>query len=136
PVTANGGSDSGSGVTAGSSQIQRDVTTLANGSCGSFSGSWTNVTLSGGADTTVSSGHCYEYREQLTDNVGNVGSSAASNIAEVETKARTEAVALSNVNPSRSAYKNGNTVYYNGNVSGGGSFTLTNTVAAGEPGPA
>src|SRR5205807_3132137 len=80
PVTANGGSDSGSGVTAGSSQIQRDVTTLANGSCGSFSGSWTNVTLSGGVDSTVTSGHCYEYREQLTDNVGNVGSSAASNI--------------------------------------------------------
>ena len=109
-VTPSGGTDSGSGVATGTSQIQRDVATLANGSCGSFSGSWTNVTLVGGFDTGVVSGHCYEYREQLTDNVGNVGSSVASNVAKVDTNPPTNSLALSNVNPSSSAYKNGTTV--------------------------
>src|SRR5439155_10830293 len=76
PVTSNGGSDSRSGLASGSTQLQRDIANLTNGTCGSYSGSWTNVTLVGGSDTGVTNGHCYIYREQLTDNVGNVGSSA------------------------------------------------------------
>src|SRR5204863_5006221 len=55
---------SGSGVNAASSVLQRDVATLSNGSCGSFSGSWTNVTLAAGLDTGVTNGHCYEYRSE------------------------------------------------------------------------
>src|SRR5438445_10114479 len=102
-VTANGGTDSGSGVAGGSRQIQRDVANLTNGSCGSFSGSWTNVTLVAGADTSVTNGHCYEYREQLTDNVGNVGSSAASNAAEVDTQGPTNSLSLSSVSPANAA---------------------------------
>jgi hypothetical protein len=132
PVTANGGTDSGSGVAAGSSQIQRDVANLANGSCGSFSGSWTNVTLVSGADTSVTNGHCYEYREQLTDNVGNTGSSSPSNVAMVDANAPTNSLALSNISPAGSALKSNNRIYYNGDVVGGGSFTLTNTVSDAE----
>src|SRR5207253_5282410 len=86
PVTLNGGSDGGSGLAAGSSQLQRDVANLTNGTCGSYSGSWTNVTLTGGNDTGVTNGHCYAYREQLTDNVGNVGSSSASSAVEVDSQ--------------------------------------------------
>src|SRR5205814_8142821 len=73
PVTKNGGSDGGSGVDATTSILQRDDATLANGACGSFSGGWSTVTLSGGNDTSVLGGHCYEYRERLSDHVGNQG---------------------------------------------------------------
>src|SRR5206468_3219198 len=87
PVTKNGGSDGGSGVDATTSILERDDATLSNGSCSSFSGSWSTVTLSGGNDTNVLTGHCYEYRERLSDNVGNQGTSGASNIAKVDSSA-------------------------------------------------
>src|SRR5204863_6802950 len=48
PITKNGGSDGGAGVDAATSILERDDATLSNGSCGSFSGSWSTVTLSGG----------------------------------------------------------------------------------------
>ena len=50
-------------------------------------GSWATVTLSGGNDTTVVTGKCYRYREQLSDNLGNQGSSSASNTAKIDTTA-------------------------------------------------
>ena len=88
-VTLNGGTDGGSGVAAGSSLVERDEALLDNsdGTCDAFPGSWATVTLSGGNDTTVVSGKCYRYREQLSDNVGNQGSSSASNTAKVDTSA-------------------------------------------------
>ncbi|HXY85066.1 MAG TPA: hypothetical protein VEH52_06235, partial [Gaiellaceae bacterium] len=135
PVTKNGGTDAGSGVNAATSTLQRDVATLTNGSCGAFSGSWTTVTLTAGNDTTVTSGHCYEYREQLTDNVGNQGNSPASNIAKIDTTPPTNNITLTN-NPAGTAYKNGTTIYYNGATTGGGSFTLTNTLTDTDSGPA
>jgi Bacterial Ig domain/Bacterial Ig-like domain len=135
PVTLNGGSDGGSGLASGSSTVQRDETTLTAGSCGSFGGSWTTITLAGGNDTGVQSGKCYEYREQLTDNVGNVGSSSASAVAKVDSGAPTNALTLSSVSPAGSALKNGNTIYYRGAETGGGTFKIHNTVSDAASGP-
>ena len=47
------GTDAGSGIDSASGVVERDSATLSNGSCGTLSGTWTPVTLSGGADTTV-----------------------------------------------------------------------------------
>ena len=135
-VTLNGGSDGGSGLAAGSSVVQRDEVTLSGGNCGSFSGSWTNVTLTAGNDTTVQDGKCYQYREQLTDNVGNTGSSSASSIAKVDNAGPTNSLSLTSISPAGSALKNGNTVYYRGVESGGGSFKIRNAVSDAGSGPA
>src|SRR5438477_5521276 len=135
PVTMNTASATdtgGSGVNAASSVLQRDVATLSNGSCGSFSGSWTNVTLAAGFDTGVTNGHCYEYREQLADNVGNQGTSAVSNIAKVDNNPPANSLSLSAI--TGGAFKTGTTVYYRGSAAG--SFKLTNAVSDGESGPA
>ncbi|HEX9599386.1 MAG TPA: hypothetical protein VF963_08420, partial [Gaiellaceae bacterium] len=135
-VTLNGGSDGGSGLAAGSSVVQRDEAALSAGSCGSFGGSWTNVTLTGGNDTTVQDGKCYQYREQLTDNVGNTGSSSASSIAKVDNAGPSNSLSLTSVSPAGSALKNGNTVYYRGVETGGGSFKIRNAVSDAGSGPA
>ena len=89
PVSLNSGSDSESGLNAGSSIVERDEAPLDNGdgSCDAFPGSWSTVTLSGGNDTSVVNGKCYRYRELLSDNVGNQGPSGASNTAKVDTSA-------------------------------------------------
>jgi hypothetical protein len=123
PVTKNGGTDGGSGVNAGSSLLERDEATLTGGSCGSFSGSWTTVTLVGGNDTSVSNGKCYQYRERLSDNVGNQGTSSASNIAKVDTTApSTPTLSFSNL--SANAYWDGGSTFYF-RPSAGGTFTVT-----------
>ena len=89
PVSLSGGSDSESGLAAGSSVVERDEAPLDNGdgSCDAFPGSWSTVTLSGGNDTSVATGKCYRYRELLSDNVGNQGASAASSTAKMDTSA-------------------------------------------------
>src|SRR5205823_1100336 len=56
PLTLANGSDAISGVDSASALIERDSAALSSGTCGSFSGTWTQVTLVGGADTTVVSG--------------------------------------------------------------------------------
>ncbi len=71
PLTLDNGSDSGSGIDAASGVVERDETTLTDGTCGAFSGTWAPVTLVGGADTTVESGSCYRYRYTISDKVGN-----------------------------------------------------------------
>ena len=136
PVTLNGGSDGGSGVASGSSVVERDEATLSGGSCGSFSGSWTTTTLSAGNDTSVQNGKCYEYRERLTDNVGNVGSSPASAIAKVDNAGPSNALTLTSISPAGSVLKSGNTIYYRGAQTGGGSFKIRNAVSDPESGAA
>ena len=129
PVTLNGGSDGGSGVASGSSVVQRDDATLSGGSCGSFSGSWTTIVLSAGNDTSVQNSKCYEYRERLTDNVGNVGSSSASAIAKVDNVGPSNALTLTSISPAGSVLESGNTIYYRGAQAGGGSFKIRNAVS-------
>ena len=88
PVTLANGSDTGSGVNAGSGIVERDEAPLDNsdGTCDAFPGSWATVTLSGGNDTTVVSGKCYRYRYKISDNVGNQGTQAGTSAtAKVET---------------------------------------------------
>ena len=70
PLSLNNGSDSQSGVDSSSGVVERASATLAGGSCGTF-GTWSTVTLSGGADTTVATDTCYRYRYSVSDNVGN-----------------------------------------------------------------
>ncbi len=134
PVTKNGGTDGGSDVDNTTSVLQRDDITLTNGNCGSFAGSWSAVTLVGGNDTTVLSGHCYRYRELLSDHVGNQGTSGASGVARVDTQGPGNSLSTSSVSPAGSVYKSGATIFYRGSAAG--SFKLTNAVTDGESGPA
>ncbi len=87
PLTINWGSDAGAGLDASTEVVQRDSATLSNGSCGSFSGSWSTVTLVSGADTSVVSGNCYRYRLRVSDRVANQATSASSSDAKVDTSA-------------------------------------------------
>src|SRR2546430_15910187 len=67
--------------------VQRDAIGLSAGACGAFTGTWSNVTLSAGNDTTVTNGNCYRYHELLSDHVGNQGNSPNSNTAKIDTSA-------------------------------------------------
>src|SRR5581483_1212065 len=106
PVTVDPGSDGGSGVDAASAVLERDETTLSGGSCAAFPGTWTTVTLTGGADTTVQSGKCYRYRSKLSDKVGNQTASAASATVEVDAVAPTGSITA----PGAGAYVGGASV--------------------------
>lgn len=73
PVAVTNGSDT-VGVDPTSGIIQRDQATLntATEACGAFPGTFaTTVTLTGGADTTVTAGSCFKYRYKISDNLGN-----------------------------------------------------------------
>ena len=88
PLVLDNGSDTGSGVDPASGLIERQVATLSNGNCVSWSGVWATVTLTGGADTNVLTDRCYRYRYTVSDNVGNqAGPSAISGEAKVDTVA-------------------------------------------------
>ncbi|MFL5946424.1 MAG: Ig-like domain-containing protein, partial [Gaiellaceae bacterium] len=124
----------GSGPKASTFTVERDTIGLSNGTCGTFTGSWSPVALTGGNDTGVTSGNCYRYREIAADNVGNSTTSSASNTAKVDTGAPTNSITLTNVSPAGSAYKSGTTIFYRGAAAG--SFKLTNAVGDGVSGPA
>ena len=99
--------------------VERDEAPLDNGdgTCGTFPGSWSTVTLVGGADTTVASGNCYRYRYPLSDNVGNQATSGASATAKVDTSAPA-APSLSYGSLSNAAVT-GDTVYYRTSAASG-----------------
>jgi hypothetical protein len=91
PVTVNAPTDAGSGVKASTVTLERQQGSLANDVCDFTTGSpaYTTVTLVGGSDTSVTTGHCYRYREQASDNIGNAGTPTVSNVAKVDTTAPT-----------------------------------------------
>ncbi len=85
PLSIGDGSDAASGVDAGSGLVEREAATLSNDTCVGWSGTWTSVTPTGGADTSVLTNRCYRYRYQVADNVGNQSApSATSAIAKVD----------------------------------------------------
>ena len=126
PLTLGNGSDSGAGIDATSQIVERDSATLSNGNCGTFSGSWSAVTLAGGADTTVTSGNCYRYRLKISDNVANQATTSATADAKVDTTAPS-APALTLSESSALSYVSGTTLYYNAQGSNTASFTVDGT---------
>ncbi len=85
PLSVSDGSDAASGVDTGSGLVEREVATLSNDTCVGWSGSWTPVTLTGGADTSILTNSCYRYRYTVADNVGNQSApSSVSAIAKVD----------------------------------------------------
>jgi hypothetical protein len=121
PLTLGTGSDTGSGVDGSRGVVERASATLTNGACGTF-GAFAAVTLNGGADTTVVSGHCYRYQYKATDNVGNVSTaSTASAEAKVDTTPPTGPTLV--FTGLTAAAASGSTLYYRPSASG--SFTVT-----------
>ncbi len=131
-LTAGDGSDAGAGLDTSSRLYERDSATLTNGSCGSFSGSWTTVS---NPDTTVASGNCYRYRFSIADNVGN---RSATITASVDAKVDTSAPAAPSLslaeNPADpDQHVSGTTLYYKPGANGG-TFRVTATAADAQSG--
>src|SRR5205085_3317745 len=127
----NNGSDALSGVDSTSGIVERDSAVLSANACGSFSGTWTPVTLVGGADTTVTSGHCYKYRYKISDNVGNQATSSASTNAKVDATAPS-APSLTLSESSALEYATGTTLYYDPQGSNSASFSVSATTSDSE----
>ncbi len=87
-ISTTTGTDTQSGVNPGSAIVRRDTTSLdtATDTCGTFPGTYaTTVALVGGADTSVSNAHCYQYRYFISDNVGNQATYPSGNIVKLDT---------------------------------------------------
>jgi Chitobiase/beta-hexosaminidase C-terminal domain len=130
PLVIVNGTDTGAGVDSSSGIVERASAALSNGTCGTF-GSYAAVTLSGGADTTVTTGHCFHYQYKTADNVGNVSTpSTATSDAKVDsTPPLLPALLFSGLTH---AAASGSTVYFP--ATGSGSFTVTAAAADGESG--
>src|SRR5262249_25463411 len=127
PLTVAWGTDAGSGLDSSTQVVERDSATLSGGSCGTFSGTWSSVTLTGGADTTVTSGSCYHYRLRVSHNVGNQSAiSASSADAKVDPSAPS-APSLTLSESSALSSVSGTTLYYNAQGTNTASFTVTGT---------
>jgi hypothetical protein len=107
PITTTNGIDLQSGVNAASGVITRDQIPLntATDSCtGSFPNTFaTTVTLVGGADTSVASGYCYQYRYSVSDNVGNVATYTSSSQSPVEVDTTPKVTAITSLQANGSA---------------------------------
>ena len=128
PLALDNGSDAGSGLDTASQVVERASAALTVGTCGTF-GAWTPVTLTGGADTTVTSGNCYRYRIRISDNVGNASSnSTATADAKIDTSAPgITATAPTAVTGTGNQYYAGGTLWFR--PAGTGSFTLNATTS-------
>ncbi|MGH3105160.1 MAG: Ig-like domain-containing protein, partial [Gaiellaceae bacterium] len=101
--------------------------------CDAFPGSWATVTLSGGSDTGLATGRCFRYRLRVADNAGNVATSTSASVVKVDTTAAPPApLALSESEPDE--HVSGTTLYYNGQGSYSGTFTVDAAASDGESG--
>ncbi len=116
----------GSGINASTGLLQRADATLATGTCGSYAGF---VTVAGGTnptsplvDTSVTSGHCYQYRYLVSDNLAIQATLTSANVAKVDTSApNAPTLAFSALTNS---FASGNTLFYR-SASAPGAFTVT-----------
>jgi hypothetical protein len=130
PLTPENGIDAGSGVNTSRGTVERASAELAGGACGSF-GPYSEVGLTDGADTTVTSGACYRYRYRAADNVGNVSApSTPTPDAEVDATPSTTPTLLFTGLTNTAA--SGSVVYYP--PAGSGSFAVTVTASDAESG--
>ncbi|HVS86108.1 MAG TPA: SwmB domain-containing protein [Gaiellaceae bacterium] len=84
PVSIDSETDNG-GSGVATTTIMRQQTTLVGDTCntGGWSGFTTTVTLSSGNDTSVQSGHCYQYEAVVTDHVGNSDTFTSAAVAKI-----------------------------------------------------
>ncbi len=121
-ISSANGTDSGSGIDAASAALQRDDTSLVNGSCNpAFPGTWSTVT----SPNTVVSGNCYRYRYRIADLAGNVATYTSANVVKVDTSAPT-AVSLA-FSGQTNTFETGGTVYFKRGGSGAITVTATST---------
>jgi PKD repeat protein len=105
PTYANGpvavtfsASDAGSGVNSAAGQLKRAIATYttSTNTCSTFA-AFTNIGALGLSspftDTTVSSGHCYEYEYAVSDKAGNATTSAPTTVKVNTTKPSLTAIA-------------------------------------------
>ena len=116
-ITTADGTDTGTGLDTGSGLIQRDVTSLTGGTCGSFTDSWSTVS----SPDSVASGNCYRYRYRIADLAGNVATYTSGNVAKVDTSA--PSAPSSSFSALTNAVASGQTVYFRSGAAGG--FTVT-----------
>ena len=110
-VALDNGSDAESGIDPASGLLERATATLS--AAVRQLRHLVTIALTGGADTTVTSGNCYRYRYTISDNVGNTSApSSASADAKVDTTAPS-APALTLSESSPLSYVSGTTLYYN-----------------------
>jgi len=91
PVTLADGTDAGSGIDPAARFVERDqAAPTATGGCGNFPGTFeTGVTLSGGADASVATNTCYQYRYRVLDRVTNQATYTSANVTKVDATAPT-----------------------------------------------
>jgi Chitobiase/beta-hexosaminidase C-terminal domain len=137
PLTLVKGTDAGAGVDGASGLVERASAAATSGSCGTF-GSWTTVTLTGGADSSVAAGNCYRYRYTISDLLGNVSSPSSpsadavvdasatspspSTASSVSSTATVTIDAPTELSGAGDQYFSGGTLYFR--PAGAGSFTL------------
>ena len=128
-LTPTDGTDAGSGVDATSRVYKRDETTMTNGACNAFPGTWATVVSN--PDATVQNGRCYRYELVESDRVGNQSAaSAASATAKVDLQPPTQpSLAFSALT---NAVASGSTLYYRPGTSG--NFTVTASSSDAESG--
>ncbi|MCX6709774.1 MAG: hypothetical protein NTV63_02350, partial [Candidatus Woesearchaeota archaeon] len=127
-INVSDGTDSGSGLST--AQLYRQSATLTGGTCGSY-GSFSAVGNSSTGKTSVddsglSTGNCYKYLFNVTDNVGNTVNYTSSNEIKVDSGVPTCTVNSITEN-STYGYVSGKTLYYSNKSTGGYNISASAT---------